>query len=331
MAPAFRCEALQGLSEWRVDQFVIPARPDPERLAALPPRFITRFAPAPTGHLHLGHAVSAVYVWGIAGLLGGRVLLRIEDHDRTRSRAEFESSILDDLDWLGLIPDGGTTAEFRAGTHAQRQSDSAARYSQALELLDGAQRVYPCNCSRREIAQDVPDRFGEELRYPGRCGARAINPESTPARRVILDTRDEAFDDVRLGPQVQRPSEQCGDLLARDRLGQWTYQFAVTVDDLEQGVNVVIRGEDLLSSVGRQLALARMLGRTEPMRFLHHPLIRHPDGAKLSKSNRDTGLRDLRAAGCSAEEVLGRAAFLGGLQAEDRPVASHELKGLFGS
>lgn len=307
------------------------ARPAPERLAALPTKFVTRFAPAPTGHLHLGHAVNAVYVWGLARLLGGRVLLRIEDHDRTRSRSEYETSILDDLDWLGLTPDGGTTAEFRAGPHPQRQSEAGLRYASALERLDRAQRVYPCNCSRKEIAQDLPDRFGEEVHYPGRCRTRQIEPASTPARRIILDDVAEHCDDVRLGSQVQRPSQQCGDLLARDRLGQWTYQFAVTVDDLDQGVNVVIRGEDLLPSVGRQQVLARLLGRGEPPRFLHHLLIRHPDGAKLSKSNRDTGLRDLRAAGCSAETVLGRAAYLAGLQVEDRPVSVRDLPELFAS
>ena len=115
----------------------------------------------------------------------------------------------------------------------------------------------------------------------------------------------------------------------RDRNGNWTYQFTVVVDDLEQGVDVVIRGEDLLSSTGRQLRLARLLGRTRLPRFLHHPLVRHPDGRKLSKSAGDAGLRELRAAGRTPDEVLGLAAQLGGLQPEPRPVAPGQLATLF--
>ena len=107
----------------------------------------------------------------------------------------------------------------------------------------------------------------------------------------------EEFDDLRLGPMAQEPAAQCGDLLVRDRLGQWTYQFAVVVDDMEQGIDVVIRGEDLLSSTGRQIRLGRLLGRDRPPSYLHHPLILKPDGSKLSKSAGDTGIRELREEG----------------------------------
>ncbi len=296
---------------------------------SLPAGFLTRFAPAPTGHLHLGHVVNAVYVWGLARRFGGQVLLRIEDHDRQRCRPEYETSILDDLDWLGLAPDLGTTPEFRRGSHPQRQSDAGARYARALQRLNAAGVVYPCLCSRKDIAQDLPERPGEERRYPGTCRSARVPAESTPARRITLENVAEQFHDLRLGPQTQRPSEQCGDLLARDRLGQWTYQFAVTVDDLAQGVTVVIRGEDLLSSTGRQISVARLLGRTAPIAYLHHPLVRHPDGAKLSKCNRDTGIRELRAAGHRADAILGRAAFLAGLRPDDRPIAVGALQDLF--
>lgn len=273
---------------------------------ALPAGFTTRFAPSPTGHLHLGHVVNAVWVWGLAQARGGRVLLRIEDHDRGRCRPEFERSILDDLDWLGLAPHGNPL---------QRQSDHLARFAERLGRLERAGLVYPCDCSRRRIAQADPEAGGEgELRYPGTCRERRVDPAATPARRIRLDAAPpEEFEDLRLGRCTQDPLAQCGDLLARDRDGQYTYQFAVVVDDLDQGIDMVIRGEDLLASTGRQLRLARMLGRSAAPRFLHHPLVRHADGRKLSKSAGDTGIRELRESGLSREIVLGRAAALGGL------------------
>jgi glutamyl-tRNA synthetase/glutamyl-Q tRNA(Asp) synthetase len=144
-----------------------------------------------------------------------------------------------------------------------------------------------------------------------------------------MEPGEEQFVDLRLGVQTQTPVEQCGDLLIRDRLGQWTYQFAVTVDDWEEGVNLVVRGEDLLESTGRQLRLARLLGRPSGPRFLHHPLIMSPSGAKLSKANRDTGVRELRVAGVSPEEVLGAAAAATGLLVEPATIAAEDLGALF--
>lgn len=300
------------------------------RLGELPEGFTTRFAPAPTGHLHLGHVVNAVWVWGLARARGGRVLLRIEDHDRGRCRPEYETSILDDLDWLGLVPDGAGTGAFRAGATRQRQSDSTARFATHLHALEVQGLAYPCICSRADIARVSPSEEGRELRYPGTCRTLAIDASATTARRVQMSAGSpEEFDDLRLGPQRQDPDAQCGDVLARDRHGNFTYQFAVVVDDLDHGVNVVIRGEDLLDSTGRQLRLARLLGRSAPIHFLHHPLVRHPDGRKLSKSSGDTGIRELRAAGVSAADVLGRAAALGGLLHDGTPIASRELARLF--
>jgi glutamyl-tRNA synthetase/glutamyl-Q tRNA(Asp) synthetase len=283
--------------------------------------FRTRFAPAPTGHLHLGHAVNAVWVWGLAHAFGGRVMLRLEDHDRGRCRADYEHSILDDLDWLGLVPDGATPATFRAGPHTQRQSDNTARYAARLSELDTHGLVYACRCSRAEIASPV---------YPGTCRHAAIPHDATSARRVVMaGDAPVQFDDLRLGAQSQDPMTQCGDLLARDRTGNWTYQFAVVVDDLEQDIDLIIRGEDLLESTGRQFRLARLLGRATMPSVLHHPLVWHPDGRKLSKSAGDTGLRELRAAGRSAAEVLGRAAQLGGLADSPRPIPAKSLGDLF--
>jgi glutamyl/glutaminyl-tRNA synthetase len=293
-----------------------------------PPPWTTRFAPAPTGLLHLGHAANAVFVWGIARAFGGRVVLRIEDHDRIRCRPEHERALLDDLDWLGLAPDLGTTAELRAGPSLCRQSDRLPLYEAALARLEDAGLVYPCACSRRAIRDGSPQ-GATELRYPGTCRSRGLHPALHPMRRVRLDPMQVVFDDPLLGVQRQHPAEECGDLLVRDREGNWTYQFAVVVDDLDQGIDVVIRGADLLPSTGRQIQLAALLGRSAPPLFLHHPLLLRPDGTKLSKANRDTGLADLRAAGWGRERVLGEAAFLAGLRHRPEPLSPDRLADLF--
>jgi glutamyl-Q tRNA(Asp) synthetase len=285
---------------------------------------ITRFAPAPTGYLHLGHVVNAIFVWGVARSTrpdrtprsgqaqDGMVLLRIEDHDRQRSRSEHEAAILEDLAWLGFAADGPLV----------RQSERDDIYLQALDVLRRRGLVYACSCARSEIG-------GE--RYPGTC--RLVEARGV-GLRVRLDDSVERFDDRRHGPQEQRPSEQCGDVLVRDREGNWTYQFAATVDDFVQGVTHVIRGDDLLASTGRQIQLARLLGREDPPRFLHHPLIMKSaasaggfgePGQKLSKSDRDTGVRDLRAQGWTAPQVIGRAAFLAGLITEPRDVPAIDV------
>jgi glutamyl-Q tRNA(Asp) synthetase len=300
---------------------------------------VTRFAPAPTGYLHLGHIVNAIYVWGVARGCDpkGRVLLRIEDHDRHRSRPAFESAIVEDLEWLGFASPG----EF---IPLVRQSERGAIYEAALDGLRRRGLVYACGCSRSEIAADIgPSRYpgagdgdagdapqgvppvGEELRYPGTCADKRLPESSGLGLRVRLDPTVERFDDWRHGPQEQRPSEQCGDLLVRDREGNWTYQFAASVDDWVQGVTVVIRGDDLLASTGRQIQLARLVGRDGPPSFLHHPLIMKSPAQKLSKSDGDTGIRDLRAKGWTAAQVIGQAAALAGLIDVARPVSASDV------
>jgi len=313
----------------------------PVILREIPRGFTTRFAPAPTGHLHLGHIVNAVWVWGLARAYDGRVILRLEDHDRGRCRPEYEQSILDDLEWLGLDGDIAPIATFRAGSTPFRQHDNAARYARALAELETRGLAYPCTCSRSDIDRawaeawsreqpGIPLLEGVEPRYTGTCRHRGIAPDATPARRIVMDADDPVvFDDLRDGRQVQDPQLQCGDLLARDRLGNFTYQFCVTADDLDQGVDLVIRGEDLLDSTGRQILLSRLLGRERAPEFLHHRLVRHPDGRKLSKSAGDTGVRELRAFGATPAAVLGRAAQLGGLPHDGAPIAATELHRLF--
>jgi glutamyl-Q tRNA(Asp) synthetase len=271
---------------------------------------LTRFAPAPTGWLHLGHVLNAEYVWGLACAEGGRVLLRIEDHDRTRARPEFEAGILDDLDWLGYRPDIYPTAAFRRGECASRQSDREAFYRAGFEILKARGLVYGCNCSRRTTAADRPlvaEGGATELRYDGKCRDKQYPLADGYGWRVRIEPGGETFDDMRLGPQRQDPSAQCGDVLLRDRHGNWTYQFAVTVDDWQQEVDVVVRGIDLLPSTGRQIRLARLLGRQTPPRFLHHPLIMKTATQKLSKSDGDTGVRHLRARGWTPASVIAAA------------------------
>lgn len=250
-----------------------------------------------------------MYVWGVARALGGHVVMRIEDHDRIRSRPEYESALIEDLAWLGFEPDSGASPLLR-------QSDTPAVYDEALARLRRTRHVYACECSRKEIG-------GE--RYGGRCRGRGLRDAPGLGLRVEMGRDAESFEDGLLGRQEQTPADQCGDLLVRDRDGQWTYQFAVTVDDLRQGISLVIRGADLTSSTGRQIALARMLGRARPPVFLHHPLIRDDSGNKLSKSAGDTGVRELRAAGVDAAGVIGRAAFLVGLVDRPRPVPACEV------
>jgi glutamyl/glutaminyl-tRNA synthetase len=270
---------------------------------------ITRFAPAPTGYLHLGHVVNALYVWSVAHARDGQVLLRIEDHDRQRSKPEYEQSILEDLAWLGFAHDGPLV----------RQSERDAIYRKALQPLIDRELVYGCTCTRAEILREPGAGSREpgapvspELHYPNTCRDKQIPLTGDVGWRVHMEPGVERFFDELLGPQEQEPSRKCGDLLVRDRLGNWTYQFAVTVDDHLQRVTDVIRGVDLLPSTGRQIRLARLLGRATPPRFWHHPLVMKSPEQKLSKSDGDTGIRDLRAAGWTAEQVLAKARSLSG-------------------
>ena len=293
---------------------VRPIRPDLSALhAPFPTPPVTRFAPSPTGYLHLGHIVNAIYTWGVTRSLGGRVLLRVEDHDRIRSRPEFTAALIDDLDWLGFVPDDGRVP-------LVRQSDRSDLYRRALDDLRAVAHVYACDCSRTDIG-------GE--RYGGRCRDRAL--AETPGRglRVQIDSGPVHATDVLAGSLQQVPSDQCGDILIKDRDGNWSYQFAVTVDDLSQGVTLVIRGTDLESSTGRQVLLARMLGRAAPPLFLHHPLILDPRGKKLSKSAGDTGVRELRAQGFTPADVIGMAAFAVRLTARPRSIAAANVPALF--
>jgi glutamyl/glutaminyl-tRNA synthetase len=239
--------------------------------------------------------------------MDGRVLLRIEDHDRTRSRKLFEDGLLDDLDWLGYRADIYPTDAYRAGKCDGRQSERDPIYRNAFEILRDRDLVYACDCSRRVSAQAPIPGGSSELRYSGNCRDKRLPIVDGYGWRVRMEPGIEEFNDARLGLQRQDPAEQCGDVLIRDRHNNWTYQFAVVVDDWRQNIDNVIRGVDLLASTGRQIRLARLLGRPQPPTFFHHPLIMKTPDQKLSKSDGDTGVRDLRAKGLSPAEVISLA------------------------
>lgn len=309
------------------------ARPDPR---ALPARPVTRFAPAPTGFLHLGHLVNALYTWGIARATGGRVILRVEDHDRQRSRPELETAILEDLERLGLVPDEPTLPAFRSGPTSYRQSDASERYEAALARLRAAGLVYACACARATFAAWEAERRRpwRGIGCPGGCRALHL-AERSPSRtepgaglRVAVGAGSERWVDLLAGPMGDEPAAT-GDLLVRDRLGNWTYAFCVVVDDARHGVDLVIRGRDLLDATPVQLRLARLLGREAPPLFLHHPLVRRVSGQKLSKAAGDTAVRSLLDAGRTPAELLGLAARLAGLRAGAAPIEVDALGELF--
>ena len=312
------------------------ARPDARALPVTP---VTRFAPAPTGFLHLGHLVNALYVWGLAQATGGRVVLRVEDHDRQRSRPEYEAALLEDLERLGLAPDEPPLAAFRAGATPYRQSDNGAAYAAALGRLREAGLVYACSCTRTTFAAWEADhgRPWRGIGCPGGCRATGqddpAGPTATPATpgpalRVALGAGTERWVDLLAGPMADEPSAS-GDLLVRDRAGNWTYAFCVVVDDAANHVDLVVRGRDLLAATPAQIRLARLLGRSVPPQFLHHPLVRRVSGQKLSKAERDTAVREMLDAGSTPAELFGRAARLAGLRERATPIEPAALGALF--
>ena len=259
---------------------------------------VTRFAPSPTGELHLGHVVHALWVWGVAAHLDATILVRMEDHDRQRCTPEFERAILHDLAWLGFAGDPVSTASLAARPSLFRQSDVPERYDAAFERLRAATSVYGCTCTRAMLGPPGPD---GERHYAGTCRGQPLVRDARCAIRAELPDAEVATTDLRLGTLHETPG---GDPVIRDALGQWTYQFCVVVDDLVHGVDLVVRGEDLVHSTARQAVLARFLGRAAPVVTVHHPLVLAEDGRKLSKRERSESVAALRGLGWSAAEVL---------------------------
>jgi glutamyl-tRNA synthetase len=271
---------------------------------------VGRFAPSPSGDMHLGNARTALLAWLDVRARGGRMLLRIEDLDRERCNPALAGGIRRDLAWLGL--------DWDAETAAQSTRDPA--YRSALADLDAAGSVYECFCSRRELAvASAPHGPDSERRYLGTCraldaAARAekIAAGRSPAARVRMPDDPVRIVDRVHGPVEQRVAEAVGDIVVRRSDGLFAYQLAVVVDDAADGVTDVVRADDLLWSTPRQVALQHMLGLPTPA-YAHVPLVLGPDGARLAKRHGAVTLAELRAAGVGAAEIVGRLAASAGL------------------
>jgi glutamyl-Q tRNA(Asp) synthetase len=280
---------------------------------------VTRFAPSPTGFLHLGHAASALFAWRHARDAGGRFLLRLEDIDPTRCRPEYAAAILEDLAWLGIDWDGPVRV----------QSDHMDEYRATLDHLAGRGLTYPCFCSRAAIQQEVaeaaaaPHAPDGSLRYPGTC--RAL-PASERARRItrgephvlrldmaaaLAQIREPlSFVDATYGRVVCDPGP-FGDVVLARRDAPASYHLCVTHDDALQGVTLVTRGVDLLPATHLHRLLQALMGWPEPA-YAHHPLLTDAAGRRLAKRDRAATLRALRSQGLPAEQVRHRAVFQSG-------------------
>lgn len=262
----------------------------------------TRFAPSPTGDLHLGGAWTALASWATARRQpGGVVVLRIEDIDPPRVVAGAAARIQEDLRWLGL--------DWDEGPHWQ--SERTDVYERAIERLAEKGLVYPCDCSRAEVARVASAPHpGEEVVYPGTC--RHLDParamKRAPALRLRVPDVTVTYEDGAVGPVTQNLAREVGDFVLRRGDGVFAYQLAVVVDDAAMGITHVVRGADLVGSTPRQLWLMTALGAPVP-RFIHVPLVVAPDGTRLEKRTRGMTVRELRASGADAERIVGVLAF----------------------
>ena len=275
-----------------------------------------RFAPSPSGRMHLGNLFCALLSWLSVKSRGGEWILRIEDLDTARCRPDYARQVEEDLRWLGLAWDEGGNA---GGPDAPYfQSERTALYEAALARLRGMGLVYPCFCTRAQLhAASAPHREDGLTVYPGTCRgltAEDIARREATGRRGALRLRvpeeTVTFTDGHLGEVTEYLPTDCGDFLLRRSDGLFAYQLAVVVDDAAMGVTEVVRGADLLSSTPRQLLLYRLLGWEAP-EFFHFPLLLSPDGRRLSKRDGDLGLAALRER-YTPEEIVGKLAYLAG-------------------
>ena len=281
-----------------------------------------RYAPSPSGRMHLGNLMCCLLAWLSAKSRGGQVLLRIEDLDAVRCPRVYADAIMDDLAWLGLAADGPTPTVY--------QSERSGIYQQYYDVLLKKGLVYPCFCSRSQLhAASAPHRSDGQVVYAGTCrglsDAEVARRSLTraPAFRVQVPDEEIAFTDGHLGRYAENLARDCGDFYLRRADGVFAYQLAVVVDDALMGVTEVVRGSDLLSSTPRQLWLYRELGLTAPQ-FYHLPLLLAPDGRRLSKRDGDQSLENLRAR-YTPQEIIGKLAYVCGLQDTPAPAAPQEL------
>ncbi len=292
-----------------------------------------RYAPSPTGALHMGNLRTALLAWLFTRTQHGQFVLRIEDLDRPRMRSGATQQVLDDLHWLGLDWDEGPDC---GGSYAPYiQSERSDIYQHYLHQLQDAGLVYPCYCSRAEVAlaASAPQQGTEDgPRYPGICrhltGAQRRDYEASgrrPSLRFRVDnSRIVSFTDMVTGPTTQHVQQTVGDFILCRSDGIFAYQFAVVVDDALMHLNQIVRGNDLLTSTARQILLYEALGFPVPT-FAHVPLIVDERGKRLSKRTQSMGLDPLRAKGMTPEQVVGELAASCGLLKTDQKISAKEL------
>lgn len=290
-----------------------------------------RFAPSPSGRMHLGNAWSALLAWLLARSRQGRMILRLEDLDPDRCKPEYCRGVEEDLRWLGLDWDEGGSG----GGPQYFQSRRGECYRAALERLEEQGLLYPCFCTRGQLhAPNAPHRSDGELIYAGTCRnltpAERLERQKTrrPALRIRVPEETIEFHDLLQGRVRENLRRECGDFILRRSDGVYAYQLAVVVDDALMGVNQVVRGSDLLGSTARQIWLGRTLGYSTP-EYCHVPLLCAPDGRRLSKRESDLTLRALRESGVKPEEIVGRLAHAAGLTDHPEPVRPAELLPVF--
>ena len=280
---------------------------------------IGRFAPTPSGRMHLGNVFAALVAWLSVRSRGGSLVLRMEDLDTQRTSADFADVLRDDLRWLGLDWDHETAP----------QSQRSAVYDRYFEKMMDEGLLYPCYCTRSQLhSVNAPHLSDGTYVYPGTCRTLTDPPAGRkPAWRVMVPDREWSFRDRVQGDYSLNLATGCGDMVVRRADGVYVYQLAVTVDDGESGVTEVVRGMDLLSSAPRQMYLQELLGFSHP-EYGHVPMLLAPDGRRLSKRDRDLDLGELRKR-MTAEELIGHLAFAAKLIEKDAPISAKELASLF--
>lgn len=286
-----------------------------------------RFAPSPSGRMHLGNIYTAVMSWLSVKSRGGKWILRIEDLDPQRSKEEYARQIEDDLRWLGLQWDEGGL-EGKGNGMPYVQSKRHHFYEEALERLKKTGMCYPCRCTRADImATQAPHESDGRVIYKGTCRPATLpspyRESFGAAVRIAVPDEEITFIDLIQGKQTVNLARRCGDFILRRADGAWAYQLAVVVDDAMMGVTEVMRGADLLLSTAQQIYLYRLLGFTPPQ-FAHLPLICNDKGIRLSKRDASLSMESLRR-GKTPEEILGKIARMGSLIREERPVSLEEL------
>ncbi len=291
-----------------------------------------RFAPSPSGRMHLGNIYSAVLSWLSAKSQGGEWLLRIEDLDRQRCKPEYALQIEDDLRWMGLVWDEGGSTGGPNGPYCQSQRN--AIYQNELEKLRAKGLLYPCFCTRADImASSAPHQADGQVVYSGRCRNLAesqrveLEKVRKPATRLMVDDAEICFTDIHYGRQSYNLAHECGDFIVQRADGNFAYQLAVVVDDALMGVTEVVRGCDLLPSTPQQIYLYRLLGYKTPQ-FAHVPLLMSEGGRRLAKRDKGTDMGTLRQ-NYTPEELLGLIANYAGIVDKPTAISLHELTGEF--